>query len=324
MTKQNNSERLETACPLCRSASPTISHFGTSFIKDELSSHFETQEGLDQVEINDYAMHRCPSCELEFADPMKPGSSSFYEWVCHQPAYYPEERWEYLEYDDWIEKVIGTKGKCRVMDVGCGSGKFLRRLKLKYAESIHCVGVDITEGALSQADEGKIEFLLGDHRTLDTSTQEPFDLVTSFHCLEHVEDPLGFALGMKKFAAVDGKIAISTPLSPMSFEYGWVAIMNCPPHHMSRWSEKSYRALSEKLGMKLQLRSDVPAGPFGRTSNSVNRAVHGTRQPSSRLARYVTLIRHPATTISHFIHQLNRPKLNGKTQGEDILAILSH
>lgn len=314
----------DAPCPLCESASASIARFSTDFIRGELSSHFKTEEGLAAVEIEDYTMHRCPRCEFEFAEPMAPGSSSFYEWVCRQPAYYPAERWEYLEHDSWIEEVIGRKGQCRVMDVGCGSGRFLRRLKLKYGEKIHCVGVDITEGALSQADEGKIEFLLGDHRTLDHTKLEAFDLVTSFHCLEHVEDPLGFVSGMKKFTAEDGRIAVSTPLSPMSFEHGWVAIMNCPPHHMSRWTPKAYLILSQKLGMNLQLRSEMPAGPLGRTSNSVNRAIHGTGQPESQMGRYATLVAHPLTSVSHLIHQLNRPKLNGRTQGEDILAILSY
>jgi ubiquinone/menaquinone biosynthesis C-methylase UbiE len=254
---------------------------------------------------------------------MAPGSESFYEWVCRQPAYYPSTRWEYAEFDSMIEAAIRDGQRFRVLDVGCGSGRFLRRLKDKFGEDIECVGVDITPGALSQADQNEIRFILGDHREIAADSIGACDLVTSFHCLEHVADPLSFVRGMLGFVRQGGTVAVSTPLSPMSFEFEWKAIMNRPPHHMSRWNETAYSELASQLGLTVEFRSEEASGALGRTSNSVNKAVNGYQTGQSKLQRYVVMLMHPLTTIRHLGYQLSRPKLNGRDRGEDILSIFS-
>ncbi len=310
-----------SACPVCETPAAVFRQEAAHDLKRDLAKHFNTEEGLEQVEIDTYSLNRCPNCTLEFAHPMKPGSPSFYEWVTRQPNYYPPDRWEYSQFDGHVESVIARNGKFRVLDVGCGSGKFLKRLKAKFGTAIDCVGIDITPGALSQAGDCGIQFILGDHREVDPSSLPLFDLVTSFHCLEHVEDPYGFVGGMVRYARRDGKVAVSTPLSPMSFEFEWDAVMNRPPHHMSRWNERAYAALAERLGMAAEFASEMPAGPFGRAANSVVKSLAGYDTRLGKARRYLLMLSHPLRTLRHLRYQFGRPVLNGKPRGEDILVI---
>ena len=53
---------------------------------------------------------------------------------------------EYEVYPDWqyyeILKKLGLNGPCRILDVGCGSGAFSKRLKLL---GFDVVGIDVAD-----------------------------------------------------------------------------------------------------------------------------------------------------------------------------------
>ena len=79
-----------------------------------------------------------------------------------------------------------------------------------------------------------------------------FPAVTSFHCLEHVPQPVAFVRALLKTMAPGGRVFVSTPYSPMSFESDWFDIMNHPPHHMTRWNLNAYQRLADLLGAKMR------------------------------------------------------------------------
>lgn len=317
----NSNELDPLLCPVCKSASKQIRVELAQDIRQMLGEHYKDLDGVKDLEISDYELRVCCHCSLEFAWPMLPGSNSFYEWVCRQPAYYPPYRWEYKE----VQKLIlNTKldRPFRILDVGCGSGRFLKYQKESFGDKVECVGIDLTPGAISQADQELIRFVVGDHREFSKEELGEFDLVTSFHCLEHVDDPLSFVEGMIRHASSGSPIAVSTPLSPMSFEFEWKAIMNLPPHHMTRWSREAYEVMAKRLGRTAEFLSEPAASCLGRTSNSVNRAIWGMYPPDSSFARYCSLLRYPVMTMRHLRHQMSRKVLNGRPCGEDMLVIL--
>ena len=79
-----------------------------------------------------------------------------------------------------------------------------------------------------------------------------FDVVTSFHCLEHVDHPVEFVRSLAALTRPGGRIFLSTPYSPMSFEAHWFDVMNHPPHHLTRWNLAAYRQLSALLGLPMR------------------------------------------------------------------------
>lgn len=233
-----------------------------TFLVEELQKYYGATAPADAVEC-DYELWRCAETGLEFASPMRPGSIGFYKWISGFSSYYPGVRWEYGE----VRRLLGADApKIEVLDVGCGKGDFLQGLDSVPVGSRH--GVDLNEPAIAackalgfKACCGTIESALGG----GFMRERQFGAVTSFHCLEHVEEPVEFVRSMLRLVAPGGKLFVSTPYSPMSFESEWFDVMNHPPHHMTRWNLRAYEKLAQLVGAKMRW--------FAPKSNATKRAI---------------------------------------------------
>lgn len=213
-------------------------------------SRLEKYFGLkapSQIASRDYEIYRCGKTNLEFAQPMEPGNAIFYKWIASQPGYYPGVRWEYQAIIDRIDPVkIGL----RVADVGCGDGQFLVAVKTQRSAAV--LGVDTLAESVAICESKGVAAACGfveDVLVATPALRESFDVVTSFHCLEYVPDPMAFLGHLKELVRPGGLLYVSTPLSPMSFEHAWFDPQNHPPHHLTRWTLKAYRQAAEALRM---------------------------------------------------------------------------
>src|SRR5205085_9798046 len=86
-----------------------------------------------------------------------------------------------------------------------------------------------------------------------------YDLVCAFHVIEHVADPLGFALDLVRCVRPGGHLCVAVPgrCSPITDIPNFV--LNAPPHHLSWWNETSLRALADHLGLVVD---NIEALPF--------------------------------------------------------------
>lgn len=222
------------------------------FLLDELERYYGAKPPAQSVEV-DYSLWECAETGLQFAWPMQPGNACFYEWVSSFSSYYPGRRWEYGKVASLLHQQEVPGDRLNVLDVGCGSGKFLRSL-----ESVpvnNRFGVDLNEPAIEDCRKlgfnaycGTVEAALRD----DFLQPKSFSAVTAFHCLEHVPDPVGFMRSLVTITKPGGRIFVSTPYSPMSFEAVRFDIMNHPPHHMTRWNLAAFHRLADLLGVKMQ------------------------------------------------------------------------
>ncbi len=85
------------------------------------------------------------------------------------------------------------------LDVGCGRGYLLNK-----------VGAKIKVGVEPDADRLKYKSIMLYSKVSDVP-QEPFDLVTATHVLEHEPDPLNFLKAMVRLINKDGNIIIEVP-----------------------------------------------------------------------------------------------------------------
>ena len=94
--------------------------------------------------------------------------------------------WSYLDppFDltGWVVGLIGPRPGMRVLDVGCGNGTYLRRLR---EAGVWAVGCDLSTGMLSNAPGPLI--VNADAQALPFSDGE-FDLLLAAHMLYHVPD----------------------------------------------------------------------------------------------------------------------------------------
>ena len=223
-----------------------------TFLLDQLESYHGARPPDGAVE-GDYSLWRCRETGLEFAWPMLAGNVALYEWLSSFASYYPEARWEYGEVRRLFEARDAGTERTKVLDVGCGKGNFLAKLDFLPADLRY--GLDLNEPGVAACRQRGFQAFCGTiEDALEARFVRPseFSAVTSFHCLEHVDAPVEFVRALAALAAPDGRVFVSTPYSPMSFESDWFDVLNHPPHHLTRWNAESYRRLAAMLGLKMR------------------------------------------------------------------------
>jgi SAM-dependent methyltransferase len=251
---------------------------------------------------------------------MVAGDDRFYRWVTSQENYYPEYRWEWKGVVEQVSQLAATR-TIAVLDVGCGSGDFLSLINA--IPGVEAWGLDATETSIEVARAKGLNVVCADtEQFIKKYPEKKFDLVTSFHCIEHVEDPVSFMRSIKALLIADcGAAWISAPLSPMSFEYGWFDPLNNPPHHMSRWSIVALKKLAQIVDMQVAITSS----PAGGTVPRALRALMLSKLGKVGYGGALRAIRVALTNVAEFTREIaiqsRRPKIDGRVAGDTFLAV---
>jgi len=313
-------------CPCCNSDAILIKALPRQSIVTSLR-RLMLDDGIDNYEFGDYEIFRCSNCCLEFADPMVEPAGDFYDWVTRSGDYYPATRWEWQECKRQLEALQVERGErsLEVLDLGCGSGRFLKMLRT--VPGCHAVGVDINEAGIEACRDAGLEAYHGDLEFAFVRQFARYHVVTLWHVIEHVSDPIGLLSMVKENLAEGGCIYLSVPMSPLSYEASWPDPLNYPPHHLTRWNVDSLQALGRRLDMSLQL-------VMPRAQSLPSRVIHSlllqSGSPFARLTRKKKLLRlltylcrHPWYPFLEGYRQLNRPRLNGLVLPDVVLACLT-
>ena len=147
----------------------------------------------------------------------------------------------------------------RLLDVGCGRGIFLDRVK---ALGIETSGLELNARAAETA-RGK------GHRILDGLMAEAlavggggrFEMVTAFEVLEHVADPLGFLREAAAMVCPGGTVFVSVPNAEGVHRLVDINPHQWPPHHVSWWRRRDLRRIGELAGLQtVKVRADAMLG----------------------------------------------------------------
>jgi SAM-dependent methyltransferase len=110
--------------------------------------------------------------------------------------------WEHQEpsFDvvGWTLKIAGVERGMRVLDVGCGNGRYLRAMRLLGLEAIGC---DLSPGMLSAASDSAV--VVADAVRLPFCTGA-FDVVLAAHMLYHVADRVSAAHELRRVLSPEG------------------------------------------------------------------------------------------------------------------------
>ena len=302
-------------CPICHSQSKIKSTLQNDYIRSSLSDYYKKVIPEDMLILN-YELFECDKCSLQFANPLIPGDSNFYKWISVQEEYYPIKRWEFDLIANFLMK---NKSNVDILDVGCGSGNFLELLNFIKGR---VVGIDITENSILECTRKGIEAYCIDAGEFFVPTTNRFDYIVSFHCLEHVSDPLYFVKSMLKGLKTNGSTFLSTPYSPMSFEAGWFDPLNNPPHHMTRWNKKSYIQLAKEVNCNIHFFYPPVNSFIVRAINALSFSKKGLKRANNQLGKFITILQNPLEFISHIVIQLKREKPNGKSAPDSVLVQL--
>lgn len=294
-----------------------------ALLRKSLEDYFQEPPPARAVE-GDYSLWRCVETHFEFAWPPRAGSEAFYQWIGGFPFYYPGTRWEHREVADRLRaESAGRTDGFKVLDVGCGSGRFLSSLNFLPIKARHAV--DFSPLAIRECEAkglpshcGSIESALG----AGFVAMQSLDAVTSFHCLEHVEQPVEFVEQMLSLLKPGGSLWVSTPNSPMSFESEWFDVLNHPPHHLGRWNPTAYRALARRLGCECDLFSPS-ASPLRFALGAFKLVSYGPNRGVGRVKRLADLVVGVGRFAGIWRRQRRRVAAAGVLAGDAILVRLT-
>lgn len=226
---------------------------------DELANRYGRELNIDVaafLQDGDILLARDPTTGVWMFDGCNPGDGDFYQKLSKQPFYYMHDKWEF---DESIAMMRDQPRDIAILEIGCGSGAFLDRCA--EAGFTNVTGMELNESAITQCrDKG--------HDVIDKMIEDVaadgqrFDRVFAFQVLEHVPDPATFLLSAAKVLSDDGQLIVTTPnKSAFHRRYQW-NLLDLPPHHMSRWDERSYQTITQSLGLPLQELRNEPLARY--------------------------------------------------------------
>ena len=139
---------------------------------------------------------------------------------------------------DLIEAQINDRD--RVLDVGCGRGKFLVYLLQNKNRNITPYGVDISKVGLEQAH--KKDKRIRTTQTIDVLPHNYFDVITIISTLEHFEKPKEMIFKLHDLLKSDGLLVVVLPIG----DDEW-------PEHYKIWQLEDVIELFEEIPCKYKI-----------------------------------------------------------------------
>jgi ubiquinone/menaquinone biosynthesis C-methylase UbiE len=149
---------------------------------------------------------------------------------------------------DFMVMKIPAQSGGYLLDVGCGSGVFLSKMKQL---GWNVQGLDMDEKAAETARKQNVNVKIG---TLDKSGFQDsiFDVVVLSHVIEHAFDPIALLNECKRVLKPGGKIVIATPnsssLCHALFGKNWRGLE--VPRHLMLFSQSNLETCTNKAGFK--------------------------------------------------------------------------
>jgi len=183
-------------------------------------------------------------------------------------------------------------GEGRMLEVGCGSGRWLSRLK---GAGWRTAGLDISpQAAKVAADAYDVEVEVGTYPRKHFPAAS-FDVVTFWNSLEHMTDPVGVLESAHAVLAAGGLLYASVPnfasFGARRFRENWFPLDL--PRHLNHFTPDTLSAALEKAGFEpLWIR------PLRRTSSLLKSARFAVESGDTRIPSRIMATRPGAGLIS--------------------------
>jgi len=230
-----------TKCPICGTEK------GKKEFKEVYVYPYNNQE---------YKRYECPNCEIHWWEPLKI-SPEFYESEVfeHYAAFHEVVGTRLYENHKAFFKYFPSNIRGRLLDVGCGDGRFLRYTK---DQGFEVWGIDFDKKSVENIKRNldiDTVFAMSLKEFYEHTRKKSFkfNVITFFEVLEHQDTPKEFLQMAKELLKEKGYIAGSVPNRDSSF---WIVLHQIkgkedyPPHHLLRFSKSSLEKVLILCGFK--------------------------------------------------------------------------
>jgi len=241
----------ELQCILCRGKNISmLEHLNTH----QIARLYQTRARVDVKKFfkaESLLLLHCNDCDLKFYSPLVSGDSRFYDELQEYNNYYLETKAEYVE----AAKYIATSDE--VLEIGCGEGAF--------RNFINChtyTGLEFSDAAVKKASVKGLYILKQPIEDFAVLNKEKFDIVCCFQVLEHAENPEKFIKHSIACLKPGGKFVIAVPSEDSFINQAINFYLNMPPHHVSRWTDRSLSNIAILYDLKLHSLIHEPLQSF--------------------------------------------------------------
>ena len=230
--KSNDLQKLRP-CPLCGASS-----------EKELLQIKDFQFYGDQFGEN-RATHRvviCDECDTLYTNPCytQKGFEKLFEKAAMSYGHTEERSDEQCE---WLLKRIPSCSS--VLDFGCGDGAFLKSLP----STIRCIGVDANLD-MQSTEESHIIYRSIDYT--DPPEMPAVDLITMFHVLEHLTDPLATLSYLRENMSDGTQLVVEVPVIERAVaEQGQDIVGFFTVQHLTHFSKSSLETMLGQAGWEI-------------------------------------------------------------------------
>jgi 2-polyprenyl-3-methyl-5-hydroxy-6-metoxy-1,4-benzoquinol methylase len=192
------------------------------------------------------SLYKCCESEYEFYWPFETaGDDQFYAELSSHDWYYQDWKWEHEAALKHIEN-----GQ-RVLEVGAGSGSFLK--KLKSLKEVDTIGLEFNADVKQYASNSGVNLIDQSIQEFSKNHKGEFDVVCSFQVLEHVAEVRSFLKSMIECLKPSGILIIGVPNNDsfIGSNAHFSKVLNMPPHHMGKWSSASLSYLKDVFAVEL-------------------------------------------------------------------------
>jgi len=215
---------------------------------DELVEQYRRQLGIEVSRffrgLRTISLYRCRDTGLRFYHPLgAEGDEAFYQGLQHFPWYYLPWKWEHKI----ACRYVGQNK--RVLEIGCGRGDFLARIRQTGAV---CRGLELNPDAVGLARSKGLDVTqtsLEQHSRLSPGS---YDMVCAFQVLEHVSAVGDFLRGCGNMLPIGGTLVLSVPNNDSYIRHIRWDVLNMPPHHQGLWDRQSLMAVQSHFQFELR------------------------------------------------------------------------
>lgn len=168
--------------------------------------------------------------------------------------------WDFTRYQEVKNILLAVPAPTSILDVGCGCG-YHDLLLAQHSSAEKIIGVDFAEKCIEKSNKEYPHHKIARyHVDIDNyddiiKKEGQFDLVVSFHVIEHVSDPEGFLRKCAGCAKEGGFIAIVTPnhsrLANRYLRLRGLPMQFSSPTHYAEFTLHNMIEMGEKLGLAL-------------------------------------------------------------------------